>query len=52
MIEIINRQRGRQLSATELKIWREFAEKALRAVKSEEAENVSATIVFVGDRRI
>ncbi|MBA2340909.1 MAG: rRNA maturation RNase YbeY [Pyrinomonadaceae bacterium] len=52
MIEIVNHQRGRQLSAAELKTWREFAEKALRAIKSEEAGNASATIVFVGDRRI
>ena len=52
MIEIVNHQRGRQLSVAELETWREFAKKALRAIKPDEDGNVSATIVFVGDRKI
>jgi len=45
MIEIINRQRARKISANE---WREFGEKALRTIGSPE----SATIVFVSDAAI
>ena len=43
MIELINRQRARKISA---KQWREFAEQALRAIDSTQQ---SATIVFVSD---
>ncbi len=46
MVEIVNRQRQRKLSA---KHWREFGELALRAIGKDE-EN--ATIVFVSDDAI
>jgi probable rRNA maturation factor len=46
MVEIINRQRRRKISA---KQWREFGEKALLAIGG---DNQSAAIVFVGDEAI
>src|SRR5207237_839076 len=45
MIELINRQRARRISA---KIWREFAEHALRTIGNEHG----VSIVFVSDRMI
>jgi rRNA maturation RNase YbeY len=44
MIEIVNRQRGRAVDPAR---WREFGEKALRAIGSEAS---GATIAFVSDR--
>ena len=46
MIEVVNRQRRRKIVA---KQWREFTEKALRAIGE---DNRSATIVFVSDDAI
>jgi probable rRNA maturation factor len=46
MIEIVNRQRRRKIVAQQ---WREFTEKALRAIGG---NNQSATIVFVSDETI
>jgi probable rRNA maturation factor len=46
MIEVVNRQRGQRINA---KQWREFGEKALRAIRRDKAD---ATIVFVSDRSI
>ena len=46
MVEVLNRQRGRKIGPGP---WREFAEKALRAVGRQEE---SATVVFVSDRAI
>ena len=46
MIELINRQRPRKLNSHE---WREFAERALRAIDS---TRQSVTIVFVSDAAI
>ena len=46
MIEIVNRQRRRKINA---KQWREFTEKALRAIGG---DSQSATIVFVSDKAI
>ena len=46
MIEVVNRQRRRKIVT---KQWREFTEKALRAI---DGDNRSATIVFVGDDAI
>ena len=46
MIEVVNRQRRRQIDAER---WRVFAEKALRAI-GRDGENV--TIAFVSDRRM
>jgi probable rRNA maturation factor len=46
MIEVINRQRSRKLNA---KQWREFGERALRAIDSNKQ---TATIVLVSDRAI
>ncbi len=52
MIEVVNRQRHRRMSVAEQNDWQDFAEKALRAINSENSEDIAATIVFVGDRRI
>jgi probable rRNA maturation factor len=46
MIEVVNRQRHRKIKA---KHWREFTEKALRAIGG---DSRSATIVFVSDDAI
>jgi probable rRNA maturation factor len=46
MVEIVNRQRRRRINS---KQWREFGERALRAVGSARRD---ATIVFVSDRSI
>lgn len=46
MIEVINRQRFRKINP---KHWREFGERAFRAIGS---SNQTATIVFVGDAAI
>ncbi len=46
MIEIINRRRRRKMNATQ---WREFGEKALRAIGKTQQD---ATIVFVSDEAI
>ena len=46
MVEVVNRQRRRKIVA---KQWREFAEKALRAIGGDKR---SATIVFVSDDAI
>jgi probable rRNA maturation factor len=46
MIEVINRQRSRKIN---LKQWREFAEKALKAIGAKKA---GTTIVFVSDDAI
>ena len=46
MIEVVNRQRRRKIVA---KQWREFTEKALRAIGG---DSRSATIVFVSDDAI
>jgi probable rRNA maturation factor len=46
MIEVINRQRRRKIVA---KQWREFTERAMRAIGG---DNRSATIVFVSDDAI
>jgi probable rRNA maturation factor len=46
VIEVVNRQRRRKIVA---KQWREFTEKALRAIGG---DNRSATIVFVSDDAI
>ena len=46
MVEVVNRQRHRKIVA---KQWREFAEKALRAIGGDKR---SATIVFVSDDAI
>ena len=46
MIEVVNRQRRRKIVE---KQWREFTEKALRAIGG---DNRSATIVFVSDEAI
>jgi probable rRNA maturation factor len=46
VIEVVNRQRRRKIVA---KQWREFAEKALRAIGGDKG---SATIVFVSDDAI
>jgi probable rRNA maturation factor len=46
MVEVINRQRRRKINA---KQWREFGERALRAIRK---GNADATIVFVSDRSI
>ncbi len=52
MIEVVNRQRHRRMSAAERNAWRDFAEKALRVINLGNSEDIAATIVFVGDRRI
>jgi probable rRNA maturation factor len=46
MIEVVNRQRRRRINS---KQWREFTEKALRAIGGDKR---SATIVFVSDDAI
>jgi len=46
MIEIINRQRRRKLNSQD---WREFSERALRAISSNES---AVTFVFVSDAAI
>jgi len=46
MIELINRQRARRISA---KVWREFAEQALRTIRTNEQ---AVSIVFVSDQMI
>jgi len=46
MIELINRQRRRRLN---LKEWREFSERALRAIRSDDS---AVTFVFVSDAAI
>ncbi len=52
MIEVVNRQRHRRISIAERNDWRSFAENVLRAIRSDDSEDIAATIVFVGDRRI
>jgi probable rRNA maturation factor len=46
VVEVVNRQRRRKIVA---KQWREFTEKALRAIGG---DNGSATVVFVSDEAI
>ncbi|HMG76214.1 MAG TPA: rRNA maturation RNase YbeY [Pyrinomonadaceae bacterium] len=46
MIEVINRQRRREISG---KQWREFGEKTVRAIRKDKKD---ATIVFVSDNAI
>ena len=52
MIEVVNRQRHRRMSFAERNAWRDFAEKALRAIRPGSSEEVAAAIVFVGDQKI
>lgn len=46
MIEVVNRQRRRKINS---KRWREFGERALRAIGSARRD---ATVIFVSDRSI